>query len=40
MNYKEFGKKQLYPSIFLEGMKKIMKNFSQASQFPGHILDI
>jgi hypothetical protein len=30
MNYKEFGRKKLYPSIFLEGRKKKMKNASQA----------
>jgi len=30
MKYKEFGRKQLYPSIFLEGTKKNMKNACQA----------
>jgi hypothetical protein len=35
MNYKEFGRKQLYPNIFLEGMKKNMNNASQAGQFTG-----
>jgi hypothetical protein len=40
MNYKEFGRKQFYPSIFLERMKKNMKNASQSGQFPGCTLDI
>jgi len=40
MNYKEFGKKQFCPSIFLQGMKKNMKNSSQDCQFQGRILNI